>query len=439
MIGIGLGGFMDGFEKSQKLKQSWADANLKKADAERKKVLQEREDVEYNRVLDQRNASDKLAKDFQAEFDQKVKSGILTDDDFGNAYNKGFVQPRIKQLQLNGDIEGASKFQKWADDENTKTGSRAFMNSLRLFTMGDVDGGLDWLNKGAQTPGYFGEGYNFSKVAQGTNPYTGNPGVTLQINRPDGEPITQTFDVKDIPKFVAGNFSPDAASSWAKQQEEARKQASELDTYEKKKKIDQQFGVGPTKDRAAAIKSLEKEYVDPTGKVTLYGLPKEEQEKLINERVALIRGDEMPGVPGGAPSRPEKKVLFDNTTGKIVDPKTVPASRPAPASAKEESAPKKEEPSWMGSLITGITGRASEGLARERQRFRDAASENSAPAATRASPEQVLQQANAAIENGASVEDVATGLQQAGVPEWQWPTVVQEQLRARQRAYGLNP
>jgi len=435
MLGIGLGGFMDGFEKAQKVKQDWADADLARDDAERKKVLQQREDVEYNRALEQRNASDKLAKDFQADFDQKVKSGILTDDDFGNAYNKGFVQPRIKQLQLNGDIEGATKFQKWADDENTKTGSRAFMNSLRLFTMGDVDGGLEWLNKGAQTPGYFGEGYNFKKVAQGTNPYTGNPGVTIQINRADGEPITQTFDVKDIPGFVAGNFNPDAANAWAKQQEEARKQATELDTYEKKKKIDQQFGVGPTKDRAAAIKSLEKEHVDELGKTTLYNMPRDQQEKLINDRMSLIRGDAMPGVPSGAPSRAEKKVLFDNTTGKIVDPSAIaaPSSAPAKQEASQPTpAPSGEKP------IPGVPARAQEGVRRRIEDLQRAAAKD-APGISAASTDQALAQANAALENGASVEDVANGLNQAGVPEWQWPKVVQEQLRARQRAYGLNP
>lgn len=432
-LGIGLGGFMDGFQKAQNLKQDWADADLKRADAARKKVLQEREDVEYNRALDQRNASDKLAKDFQTDFDQKVKDGVLADADFDTAYNKGFVQPRIKQLQLNGDIEGATKFQKWADDENTKTGSRAFMNSLRLFTMGDVDGGLDWLNKGAQVPGYFGEGYNFTKVAQGTNPYTGNPGVTIRINRPDGEPITQTFDVKDIPNFVAGNFSPDAANSWAKQQEEKRKQESELTQYKRKKEIDQQFGAGPTKERGAAIKSLEKEHVDELGKTTLYSLPRDEQEKLINDRVALIRGDAMPGISGAGASRAERKVLFDNTTGKIVDPAA--AATPSSAPEREGQPP----PAQSGEKpIPGVPARAQEGVRRRIEELQRGA-EKEAPGISAASHDEVLAQANAALEKGASVEDVANGLNQAGVPEWQWPAVVQEQLRARQRAYGLNP
>ncbi len=433
MLGVGLGGFMEGFNKSQDMLQKRDESARKQADAERKRVLQAREDLEYNRALDQRNASDKLAKDFQADFDQKVKDGVLADADFDAAYNKGFVQPRIKQLQLNGDIEGATKFQKWADDENTKTGSRAFMNSLRLFTMGDVDGGLDWLNKGAQVPGYFGEGYNFTKVAQGTNPYTGNPGVTIRINRPDGEPITQTFDVKDIPNFVAGNFSPDAANSWAKQQEEKRKQESELTQYKRKKEIDQQFGTGPTKERGAAIKSLEKEHVDELGKTTLYSLPRDEQEKLINDRVALIRGDAMPGVSSGGASRAEKKVLFDNTTGKIVDPAV--ADRPSSAPQKEGPPP----PARSGEKpIPGVPAGAQEGVRRRIEDLQRGA-EKDAPGISAASHDQALEQANAALEKGASVEDVANGLNQAGVPEWQWPAVVQEQLRARQRAYGLNP
>lgn len=434
-LGVGLGGFMDGFQKAQKLKQDWADADLKRADAERKKVLQEREDIEYNRALDQRNAADKLATDTQADFDNKVKAGILKPEEWDTFWNKNFVPGKVKQLQLNGNTEEALKLQKWADDANVRAGGNAFANSLQLFKLGDVDGGLDWLNKGAQTPGYFGEGYNFKKVAQGTNPYTGNPGVTIQINRPDGEPITQTFDVKDIPNFVAGNFNPDAAYAFSKQQEEARKQANELDTYEKKKKIDQQFGVGPTKDRAAAIKSLEKEHVDELGKTTLYSMPRDQQEKLINDRMSLIRGDAMPGVPSGAPSRAEKKVLFDNTTGKIVDPSAT--ATPSSAPAKQESsqptpAPSGEKP------IPGVPARAQDGVRRRIEDLQRGARKD-APGISAASHDQALAQANAALENGASVEDVANGLNQTGVPEWQWPKVVQEQLRARQRAYGLNP
>lgn len=429
VFGIGLGGFMDSFQKSQQLKQDWADAD-------RKKVLQDREDAEYNRALEQRNAADKLAADFKTDFDQKVKDGILSDADFDTAYQKGFVQPRIRQMQLNGDIEGATNFQKWTDDKNTKAGSRAFMNSLRLFTMGDVDGGLDWLNKGAQIPGYFGEGYNFTKVSQGTNPYTGNPGVTIKIARPDGEPITQTFDIKDIPGFVAGNFSPDSANAWAKQQEEARKQASELKVYEQKKKIDRQYGVGQTKDRAAAITSLRKRFDGGlVGDDTKFDdLPREQQEKLINDELELQQGQ--PGLMGqGAPAPAEKKVLVDTTTGKPVQPSTKPAVADKPQ-AKEEPATKAKAPAET--RIPGVPERAQAGVRSRIEELQRSASQ-SAPGTSPNTQEQALEQANDALRKGASIEEVAAGLHQAGVPEWQWPSSVQEHLRERQRSFGLNP
>ncbi len=436
-LAIGLGGFIDGFEKGQRIRQDWADADQRKADIERKKVLQDREDVEYNRALDQRNALDKLATDTQADFDNKVQSGVLKPEDWGRFWNKSFIPGKVKQLQLNGQTEEAMKLQKWGDDENVRAGGNAFANSLQLFRMGDVDGGLEWLNKGANTPGYFGNGFGFEKVAEGTNPYTGNPGVVIRMTRPNGEPITQTFDVKDIPNFVAGNFNPEAAFSFSKQQEEQRKQASELDTYEKKKKIDQQYGVGPTKDRAAAIKSLRTRFNGGIGgdEQMFDDMPRPEQEKRINEELELQHGQ--PGLAGVAPPAPEKKVLFNNTTGKIEEARAAPAS--SSPTSKQDTPPVEEERSWIGSVITGIADRASDGLARERQRFRGQTPETADARSPGVSQEEALQQANGALEAGASTEEVASRLQQAGVPEWQWPAPVKEQLRARQRAYGLNP
>ncbi|CUX20268.1 MULTISPECIES: hypothetical protein [Agrobacterium tumefaciens complex] len=435
MLGSGLGGFMDSFQKGMQLKEA-------RADADRRKVLADREDAEYNRALEQRNAADTLAKGFQSDFDQKVKDGILSDADFDNAYQKGFVQPRIRQMQLNGDIQGATNFQKWADDKNTQSGSRAFMNSLRLFTMGDVDGGLDWLNKGAQIPGYFGEGYNFTKVSQGTNPYTGNPGVTIKIARPDGEPITQTFDIKDIPGFVAGNFSPDSASAWAKQQEEARKQASELKVYEQKKKIDRQYGLGQTKDRAAAITSLRKRLDGGlVGDETSFDdLPRPQQEKLIEQELELQQGQ--PGLMGQTtPAPAEKKVLVDTAIGKPVasGPKPAPADKPE---AKPSGSDTKAKPAQTSERIRGLPDhfQGVRGRVEELKRLSEADAPGvGASSPSDASQQEALAQAETALEKGASIDEVAAGLQQAGVPEWQWPTAIQENLRERQRSYGLNP
>ncbi|MBB3947057.1 hypothetical protein GGQ73_003021 [Rhizobium skierniewicense] len=430
-LAIGLGGFMDGFTGGMRARDAMDDRK-------RSKVIQERQDVEYNRSLDQRNAVDQINKDARSTFDAQVTAGTQKPDNFDQFWNS-YAVPKLKNTYLvNGDMDNAKRVQDWGDSEDAKNGAKLFSGALVKAQTGDSAGALADVIQAGKIKGYINNGYEVLGQEPILTPDGKSRGFRISLKMPDGKEVQQDIQTADLPKLIATFGNPEAAwNSQIASRAAAEKEAGELKQYEEKKKIDKQYGVGDTKQRGDAITSLRKRLDGGLAgdEKKFDDLSAEEKERLIGDELELIRGQ--PGVAGqAAPSRPEKKVLVDTVTGKQVQ-----SSSPSPAPSPPERRQKDDNaraPTPREAPMPGVPARAQAGV---RSRIEDLKRRSTAEAPGVAAPsqEQAVSKANAALEGGASAEEVATGLHEAGVPEWQWPRVVQEALRARQQSYGLNP
>jgi len=439
---IGLGGFMDGFAKGQQIRQGWANEERKKVADDRAKVLADRQDVEYNRVIEQRTAVDQINKDARTTFDSQVAAGTEKPDNFDNWYTKHTL-PKLKNTYLlNGDLENADRVQKWGDSEDAKTGARLFQGAITKAQTGDYAGAIDDAIKIGQTKGYINNGYQVLGQEPIVTPDGTPRGFRLSIRTPDGKEVKQDVQSSDLPKLIATFGNPEAA--WESQnaaRAAADKRATDLQDYEEKKKIDRQYGVGDNKHRGDAITSLRKRFDGGLGGTDkkFDDMSAEEKEKLIEQEVSLQRGDGQVGLAGvGAKPPTERKVLVDTATGKPVQQAQGKAAPAKTNDRREKDGEATSQPKTR--TIGGVSPRAQEGVTR---RFEDmkakAAASGDTHAANAPSPEQALAQANAALEQGVPAERIGAALSEAGIPEWQWPKAVQEQLRSRQTAIGLNP
>ncbi len=432
-FGIGLGGFMDGFQKGMQLKQD-------RADADRRKVLAERNDAEYNRVTAQRDAIDNINKEAKATFDAQVSAGTQEPADFLDWYHTHTVPKLTQTYLLNDDRESAAKVTEWANTHEAKTGARLFRSSVTKALSGDGAGAVEDAMKIGKLRGYINNGYE----VLGQEPLLGQDGAQqgyrIKLKTPDGKDIVQDVRTQDLPKLIATFGNPEAA--WESQvaaRAQADKEKKELETYEAKKKIDRQYGVGPTKDRGAAITALRKRFDGGMGDETKFDdMPRPQQEKLINDELELQQGQ--PGLAGQAPSAPaEKKVLVDTTTGKPVSS----SAKPAAANKPEAKEPHTAKPQASAEQrIRGVPERAQADVRRRMEGLQRAAAQPEAPGISATAPSaasaDVVAQADEAIRSGARIYDVAMELQEAGVPESEWPASLKQAIAKQRGVVGLG-
>ncbi|MFB0692961.1 hypothetical protein ACA106_20765 [Agrobacterium pusense] len=432
-FGIGLGGFMDGFQKGMKLKQD-------RADADRRKVLAERNDAEYNRVTAQRDAIDNINKEAKATFDAQVSAGTQKPENFDTFWT-GYALPKLKNTYLlNGDIESANRVQEWGDQEDTKKGAKLFAGALVKAQTGDAGGALADVMEAGKLKGYINNGYEVIGHESFTTE-SGVPAYNIMLRTPDGKEVKQSVRAADLPKVIATFGNPQAA--WESQvaaRTAEQKRKDELEDYKAKKVIDRQYGIGPTKDRGAAITALRKRFDGGlAGDETKFDdLPRPEQEKLINDELELQQGQ--PGLAGQAPPAPaEKKVLVDTTIGKPVSSGAKPAAADKPE-AKEPATAKPQASAEK--RIPGVPERAQADVRRRMEGLQRAAAVPEAPGISAPAPSaasaDVVAQADEAIRSGAKIYDVAMGLQEAGVPESEWPASLKQAIAKQRGVVGLG-
>ncbi len=434
MLGVGLGGFMEGFNKSQDMLQ-------KRDEAQRKQVLADRQTKEYDRLTAQRDAIDGINADAKATFDAQVSAGTQKPENFDTFWT-GYALPKLKNTYLlNGDIESANKVQEWGDQEDTKKGAKLFAGALVKAQTGDAGGALADVMEAGKLKGYINNGYEVI----GHEPILGQDGAQqgyrIKLKTPDGKDIQQDVRTQDLPKIIATFGNPQAA--WESQvaaRAQADKDKKELETYEAKKKIDRQYGTGPTKERGDAITALRKRFDGGLGgdETKFDDMPRPEQEKLINAELELVQGQ--PGLGGqGAPAPAEKKVLVDTTIGKPVSS----AAKPTPTAKQEtKTAPATQSPPSAEKRIPGVPERAQAGVRSRMEGLQRAAAQAEAPGisapSSSSAPADVIAQADEAIRSGARIYDVAMGLQEAGVPESEWPASVKQAIARERGVIGLG-
>ncbi len=327
-MGTGLGAFMDGFGRGigigRQLRQAWDEG-------------QQKRDMQ---------AAAKEAKDQFGD--------VLNDDAY--AY---MMKRRAAQLAESGDIEGARKYLEFSEKAETKQGAKLFANALSQFQRGDVAGGFETAGKLAQLKGY-GDQFQIGSVSPITDQQGNTIGTRITVKSPDGQDIAQDIPLGREAEVLARIASPEAVYQFDQARAaEERKQQTEIDTYEKKKQIDQRYG-GAGKNRASAIKALRKgREFGPEGK-TFDELSDKEKEDEIQKEMRLQEG---PGIgTGGASSAPGlgRRVIVDTATG---EPVQSPPSRAAAASAGAPPASRPEPPRRPAGAPApaGITGAAAVG------------------------------------------------------------------------------
>jgi hypothetical protein len=393
---------MDGFQRGAQVRENM-DAR------KRQKVLQERQDVEYNRQIDQRNKIDDINKQAQAAFDGEVKAGTMSPEDFDSFWNK-YTIPKLKQAYLlNGDMNNAEAVQKWGDSEEAREGGRLFTSSLLKAQTGDAAGAIDDVMKLGKLKGYMSHGYEVLGQESITNDKGQVGGYRIKLKTPDGKELLQDIRTEDLPRLIATFGNPQAAMESQIAASTAKAKADqELDTYRKKKAVDKEFGVGKNDDklRADAVTALRKRMDGGLAgdEAKFDDLSRDEQEKLIAQEIDLVRGQ--PGLAGAAEKPAERKVVVDSVTGKTVDPET---KRPTKADGSREPVKREQQ--------GPVDGRSSGDRATA----------------------LMLQQAAAMLSNGVPPEDVGQSLVDAGIPPDQWPDGLKAALaRAKQNAIGLG-
>lgn len=444
MIGIGLGGFMDGLQGGMRTRQAMDDRK-------RQKVIDERQDTEYNRSVKQRDDIAAINTQAQSEFNNRVSAGTAKPDQFDQFWND-YALPKLKNTYLaQGNIEMADKVQKWGESEDTRAGAKLAMSALTKAQTGDVAGALADATEAGKRRGYLSHGYEIMGQDTIVDPQGQLQGYRLQMKGPDGKEITQDLPLAQVPKLIATYLNPEAAwqSQIAGQQEEGKRQ-TELKTYEDKKKIDKQYGTGENKSRGDAISALRKRMDGGLAgdEQKFDDLPRDQQEKMISQEIELQSGQPGLGAPAGAASPADtsgRKVLVDTATGQPVPPARSQASpSSAPASKPQQAGGEPERRGWLG----GLVDTAKAGLAREADTLRGRNVPQSQAGQERVPRKEtredrvsyLLGAAEAAIKDGAVPERIADELAQNGVPEEDWPEVLRRALAQRQRAsIGIAP
>lgn len=404
MIGIGLGGFVDGWNKQKETQRL----------DRREKIYEQaaaREQADFDLKTKQRDEISAINTQAKANFDAKVRSGEATPDQFDQVWSRD-VLPKLKQTYLDqGNLEMAEKLQAWGDSEEARAGGKLALGAMWKAQNGDVAGALADAQEAGKRKGYLSHGYEILGQDSIVDTNGKLQGYRLMMKGPDGKEITQDLPLGQVPKLIATYLNPQAAwdSQVAAQQEEA-KRTTDLRTYRDKKEIDAQYSTSGKPTREAAISSLRKRMDGGLAgdEPTFDDLPRDEQEKLISQEIELQSGQ--PGL-GASPSAPAasgssgRKVLVDTATGQPVAPER-PRSQPEP----------KQQPQ--------ISGQARDERGSESREDR---------------VQFLLSSVEPALKEGVPAERVADELRQNGVPEEAWPDSLRRALVQRQRnAIGLG-
>lgn len=397
MLGIGLGGFVDGLNTGAQLRQ------------------------QFDTTRDKRRLK-KLDQQATADFEQKVESGEQKGDNFLNFYKQYWLPRREMEMLRQGDVKGAADLRKWAESSGAEKGASLFSQALLKAQMGDSDGALNLGLEAAQTKGYIDP--DFELV--GNQPVMDREGNMLghRITYRDkkGKEYTQDVTPDQIPEVIATFASPDAA--WQSRQEAAKSRTKKAETEKKEaEKTDRDL-------RNKALKHLRETMDGGLGgdEPRFDDLPRDEQERLIAEDLALRRGDRGEGVSAASPKKPQRDIIVDRADGSRV-----------------AAQPEKGTPPGLGEVAAPAAGPGSTTPAEAPGLGQTAAASSNkrpAPEAPREEPSAantVAIQAEHMVMFGRDPNEAAALLRKNGVPEGRWPESVRAALQSNnQKSPGLG-
>lgn len=427
-FGIGLGAFVDGMARGYGIRTDMQDREQAQVDRERSRARQDKADAwaEEDRARQTKlqaredrtlNAIDQINEETRQQFDDGVKAGTAKPDQFDEFWTKYALPKMRNELLLNGDVQGASQLQDWADTEDAKKGAKLFSSALLKAQTGDGGGALDDAMAAGKLKGYLDHGLELSDKEE-IKDANGNV-VGYRVTLKDGDNlIHQDIALEDIPNVIATFANPEAAFQSQQASKAARaKHDEDMNDYREKKQIDNETE-GDSKYRQKAIEALRKRFEDERAlnpeQPSFDQITPDEQEQLISDEIGLQRGTRQPPAP-------QPQMLVDGATGQPVptgltgqpaapaDPNLglggVPTAQPAiPApTMSAPAAPAANAPAQISgaAMVPEMVPQAQPGPSNEAQT-------NALKIATTMVNYGRLDQARAALEN-------------AGVPQSQWP------------------
>ena len=341
-FGIGLGAFVEGFDRGARMRERWDDRREKKANKER---LAE------------------IDADAKAAFEQGVADGTQDAQSYDQFWKDYALPKRRNELLRQGDISGAKTLDEWGRSDAALQGGRLFSRALLAAQTGDHAGALDLAIEAGKVKGYIEHGYELT----GHQPIQDREGNTVayRVTAKDGEgnELEQDVPIDKMGDMIATFVNPDAA--WKSQQEQRAAQAErdrEVAGRDEKRSYDQSqseeeraYDEGQEErkrlreEKAAEREKPEKE-AEQRGEdydqavkhlseadISWADHAPEEREQKINDylqqRRDYISGGSSNSAPGlgdptlggetgasAAPARPTQRVTVDQRSGQIVPP-----------------------------------------------------------------------------------------------------------------------
>ncbi|PTM61913.1 hypothetical protein [Phreatobacter oligotrophus] len=428
-FGLGIGSFVQGLRSGMEAREA--------ADDRRE------------RRLDRQEARDARAQE-RANTEELAAIGRQANDEIAAGGNREEVEARYwRQIQdgyaRQGQPEKARQFQQWVQSDEARRGIAHFQNGMVMFEMarkpdGSYDPqlmarGLQQLERAQAITAYGGDRqFRFRPIVEGEGENERTIGYRMQFQGEDGKTIERDVAPGDIPRAAAMFFNPQAAFEDRRKQDEAR--AKQQETQRSTERSEWQ----------AAEEQVRKEYEERRTDVTRRDttpmrpwadLDQGERDQLVQNRAqSRVPPTQRSASPGlaGAGAAPRARVAFDNVTGQAAGPPAGPsaqdvATREAAYGGSPRPAPRPIAPS-VPAPAPGPGSTAASPVA-EAMRPGPVTREEEQRDAIRAGAER-------AIAAGESPDNVARGLERAGIPVDAWPESLRAGIMRRQQISPPN-
>jgi hypothetical protein len=300
MFGIGLGAAASGFERGYGLGQQF------RADRKARKNEQEI------------NAVDTEGK---TQFDADVAAGKAKPDDWDSFYTSYVVPKKAATLRQQGDLQGATAWQSWADSDSARRGSKLFASGMLKGQAGDMTGAIKDFVQAGKIKGYGGD-YEIGEPEAIKGKDGAVTGYRVTFKDADGKEFKQEFtSPDDVLRFGATYVNPDAAfEDWRGRQKAAAefesgvvKKRTDLGLEREDDAIRQQTGLG----KAGGLVDQEKAHKILESDPAYADAPSEQQQSMRDDLISRSQGGRGPAASSG-PAAPARPVILDQNTGQSV-------------------------------------------------------------------------------------------------------------------------
>lgn len=367
-FGIGLGAFVEGFERGQRARERMDDRREKR---------------------DNKARLAEIDAEAKAAFDEGVAEGTQDPKSYDQFWKDYALPKRRNELLRQGDVSGAKALDEWGQSDAALQGGRLFSRALLAAQTGDHAGALDLAIEAGKVKGYIEHGYELTGHQPIQDTAGNTVGYRITAKDGDGNELEQDVPLDKMGDMIATFVNPDAA--WTSQQEQRAAQAKrdqeiadrdEERAYERAETDeDRAYDEGQEErkrlreEKKAASEKPEKEaaqrgedydaavehLADSDINWSDYA-PEERQAKIdahLAQKRAYVTGDGAKTAPGlgdptlggdagasAAPARPAtgNRVAVDQRSGQIVQPEAreatgivqTPQAQPQGAAAKQD-------------------------------------------------------------------------------------------------------